>query len=190
MLILASQSPRRRELLAQLGVSFTTLPADIDETVMTAELPDAYVARLAEQKAAAVRQQVAVSDWVLGSDTAVVIDGQILGKPADEAEFRSMMLRLSGKQHQVLTAVALIGQTGTTLKVVTTDVTFDVLTDAQIHWYWQTSEPKDKAGGYGIQGLGGQFVKHINGSYSAVVGLPLCETRQLLEQAGVELYEC
>ncbi len=179
---LASASPRRRELLAQLGVQFELVNAGIDETPLPDEAPATYVQRLALAKARAGLNQLSVARPVLGADTIVVADGPILGKPADFAGFSQTMQRLSGRSHQVMTAIALVSDSRVLADLVCTQVWFRPLTAADIRWYWQTGEPQDKAGGYGIQGLGGRFVQRINGSYSAVVGLPLCETEQLLSQ--------
>ena len=179
---LASASPRRRELLAQLGVNYTLVKADIDESVRAAEDAKTYVQRLALAKAEAGLARLPEPKPVLGADTIVVIDNQILGKPADFADFKRSMHLLSGRCHQVMTAIALVSRQHKLQQLVCTDVCFRTLTDREIEQYWQSGEPKDKAGGYGIQGLGGRFVKRINGSYTAVVGLPLCETEQLLQQ--------
>ena len=179
---LASSSPRRRELLAQLGVNYKLVKADIDETVLPDEAAAVYVQRLALAKAHAGLARLQHDLPVLGADTVVVVDGLILGKPADFEQFRQTMLLLSGRSHQVMTAIALVSAQHQLTQLVSTDVTFRVLTEAEISAYWATGEPQDKAGGYGIQGLAGRFVQCINGSYSAVVGLPLCETEQLLQQ--------
>lgn len=179
---LASSSPRRRELLAQLGVNFTLVKADIDESVLAAEDAKTYVQRLALAKAEAGLARLPEPLPVLGADTIVVIDNQILGKPSDLADFKRTMQLLSGRCHQVMTAIALVSPQHKLQQLVCTDVYFRTLTDSEIEQYWQSGEPHDKAGGYGIQGLGGRFVKRINGSYTAVVGLPLCETEQLLQQ--------
>lgn len=179
---LASSSPRRRELLAQLGVNFTLVKADIDEAVLAAEDARTYVQRLALAKAEAGLARLAQPKPVLGADTIVVVDNQILGKPVDFADFKRTMHLLSGRCHQVMTAIALVGQQHKLQQLVCTDVYFRAVTDTEIEQYWQSGEPLDKAGGYGIQGLGGRFVQSINGSYTAVVGLPLCETEQLLQQ--------
>ena len=179
---LASSSPRRRELLTQLGVNYELVKADIDETPLPDEAAPLYVLRLALAKAHAGLARLSQQKPVLGADTVVVVDGLILGKPADFEQFRQTMLLLSGRSHQVMTAIALVSSQRQLTQLVSTDVTFRVLTEAEISAYWATGEPQDKAGGYGIQGLAGRFVKRINGSYSAVVGLPLCETEQLLQQ--------
>lgn len=192
-LVLASASPRRRELLSQIGVCFETASADIDESVVAGESPAQYVARLALHKARAVAAE-RPDALVLGSDTAVVCDLQILGKPTDKADAIAMLQLLSGRQHQVMTAVALVDGSGAGLQarsvLVTTDVTFKRLTLDECERYWDSGEPQDKAGSYGIQGLGAVFVERVEGSYSAVVGLPLQQTAELLQQHGVEIWQC
>lgn len=180
-LVLASASPRRQELLALLQVPFVTEPAKIAEQQAPGESPADYVQRLAAEKAAAVASNHPKSG-VLGSDTIVVAGDTVMEKPTDFAHFSSMMQRLSGATHQVLTAVALHTPVGQWQTLVTTQVTFRNLSSTDIAAYWQTGEPHDKAGGYGIQGVAGKFVSHISGSYFAVVGLPLYETEQLLQQ--------
>lgn len=177
---LASASPRRRELLQQIAVPFSLVQVDVDESLQGDESPADYVSRLARAKAQAGAAKIHFALPVLGADTIVVVDRHILGKPVDEADFSRMMHLLSGRRHQVLTAVALVGRQRSDSCCVTTDVSFRQLTASDIAAYWQTGEPRDKAGGYGIQGQGGRFVSHISGSYSAVVGLPLCETDLLL----------
>ncbi len=189
MIILASQSPRRRELLTQLNVPFDILVADIDESARPGETPNALVTRLARQKTQTVWDKSGGIKPVLGSDTIVVLNQRVLGKPKDKADFIATMLALSGNTHEVMTAIALKTPTRMLSEVVTTRVSFKPLNQEEIAWYWRTGEPQDKAGGYGIQGLGGQFVSYIEGSYSAVVGLPLYQTAQMLQQAGVDTYE-
>lgn len=191
-LILASQSPRRKELLAQLGYQFTTQAADIDESVHCGEKANDYVLRLAKEKAQAIFSALPIQQQaqsiVIGSDTSVVIEGDILGKPANEAECITTLLRLENKQHQVLTAIAVISQAHSNKvisQLIETQVQFKSLTVDEIKRYWHTGEPCDKAGSYAIQGIGGQFVTTIKGSYSAVVGLPLYEIVQLLAQVGL-----
>lgn len=188
-LILASQSPRRSALLAQLGVQFSIQVSDIDETVEKDESAHDYVLRLAKQKALHVFNLLSNDEqedsFVLGSDTSVVFDGQILGKPENKKDCIKMLSLLSNNQHQVLTAIALAGKSGIKGDVITTEVFFKTLSKKEISAYWLTGEPQDKAGSYGIQGIAGQFVKSINGSYSAVVGLPLYETAKLLNDAGI-----
>jgi septum formation protein len=178
---LASASPRRKELLTQLGIEFSQFSVDADESQYPNELPYKYVERLARLKACSGVELGYTDRPVLGSDTVVVIDNQSLCKPRDEADFTHTLKRLSGNTHQVLTAVAFATQEKVLSCVVSTDVTFKTLTDEEIKAYWQSGEPQDKAGGYGIQGLGGRFVTHISGSYFSVVGLPLYETEQLLK---------
>lgn len=192
-LILASASPRRRELLAQIGVAAKVAPAAIDETVFTGEAPSDYVLRLAREKASKVfaeqPQSLQESLVCLGSDTSVVFGAEILGKPESYEQSAAMLRMLSGCTHQVMTGVALVGLLGVQEALVTTDVVFREISDAEIEAYWASGEPQDKAGSYGIQGLGAVFVDHIQGSYSAVVGLPLAETAQLLRAAGVPIWE-
>lgn len=179
---LASASPRRRELLTQLGVEFQLIAANIDETPYTDEIPADYVQRLALAKAQAGLARLSTELPTLGSDTIVVVQQQILGKPTDFADFQRMMAMLSGSVHQVMTAVALVDSQRSLSTLVQTEVHFRVLQPTEILHYWQSGEPLDKAGGYGIQGLAGRFVERINGSYSAVVGLPLCQTERLLQR--------
>ncbi|WP_313210513.1 Maf family protein [Stutzerimonas nitrititolerans] len=185
-LFLASASPRRRELLTQIGVPFELLLITLDETPLPAERPEAYVQRLAREKAlagwAAVNDDSAA---VLGADTTVVIDERILGKPADRAEGLLMLESLSDREHHVLTAVALATRDACEVRLVTSRVRFRRIERAEAEAYWASGEPCDKAGGYAIQGGGAVFVAELRGSYSAVVGLPLCETAQLLDQAGI-----
>lgn len=182
-IILASASPRRSELLTQIGVAFSVQPAHIDETPRAPESPGDYVERLAREKALAISTDFP-GEIVLGSDTSVVLEGAILGKPSDEAEATTMLTRLSGKTHQVMTAIAVTKGEHCESLLVVTDVSFRVLAQGEIAAYVSTGEPMDKAGSYGIQGLGGIFVKQLKGSYSAVVGLPLQETAALLANAG------
>lgn len=181
---LASASPRRRELLSQLGVDYQVVKIDVDESQWPEESAPAYVARLAKAKASAGFAAVAQQMPALGADTIVVVDGQVLGKPKDQADFMRMMQLLQGRSHQVMTAVAVVHAQGVEASTVTTDVWFGPLTEAAMMAYWQTGEPHDKAGGYGIQGIAGRFIEKINGSYFAVVGLPLFETSQLLERVN------
>jgi septum formation protein len=186
-LYLASASPRRKDLLDQLGLACTVLPQDIDESRLPSELPADYVMRLARQKAEAALQSVdtIVGACCLGSDTTVVCDNEIFEKPVDARDARRMLGALSGKTHQVLTAVALASTSGTEVLLSTSDVTFRSLTSAEIDAYWRTGEPADKAGAYGIQGLAAMFVTHISGSYSGIMGLPVAETIALLNGAGI-----
>ncbi len=197
-LVLASTSPRRKELLAQIGFgrpefSFTQVAPDIDETVQQGEAPRDYVRRLAAEKAQAGLALCADMSQpvVLGSDTIVVLENQILGKPLDVADAKQTLSELSGRTHTVMTAVALTYKAGesdstlkTSVRLVQTQVRFCALSTADIEAYVASKEPMDKAGSYGIQGLGGCFVAAIEGSYSGVVGLPLVETRELLAEVG------
>ena len=185
-LFLASASPRRRELLTQIGVPFELLSITLDETPLPAERPEAYVQRLAREKALAGWAVVGDdSVAVLGADTTVVIDERILGKPADRAEGLLILESLSDREHRVLTAVALATRGACEVRLVTSRVRFRRIERAEAEAYWASGEPCDKAGGYAIQGWGAVFVAELRGSYSAVVGLPLCETAQLLDQAGI-----
>lgn len=180
MLYLASGSPRRQELLTQLGVRFERIVPGIEEQRLPQEPASQYVVRLAREKALAGVAMAERDLPVLGADTIVVLNGQVLEKPKNEAEAGAMLRLLSGQTHQVMTAVALADRAQTLDCLVMTDVTFRVLSDEDIAGYVASGEPMDKAGAYGIQGLGGCFVRKINGSYHAVVGLPLVETRELL----------
>jgi septum formation protein len=190
-LYLASGSPRRRELLTQIGVSFLTQIAPIDENALPDESPVAYVERLARAKAQAGLAALSESQGavVLGADTAVVLDGRILGKPVDSADAVAMLSALSGRRHEVLTAVALVSTERLESRVVTSQVSFRPLGRAEIEAYWASGEPQDKAGGYGIQGLAAVFVSQLQGSYSAVVGLPLCETAELLAEFSIPCWQ-
>jgi len=187
-LILASASPRRSELLSQIGVRHRVCPADIDETPVAGESPQDYVERLARGKALAVAAAHPDS-LVLGSDTTVVLAGEILGKPDSEPQACAMLARLSGQTHQVMTAVTLARGSRCESVVSVTEVSFRALGPEEIRAYAASGEPMDKAGSYGIQGLGGIFVTGLKGSYSAVVGLPLKETADLLAQAGYPVWQ-
>jgi septum formation protein len=189
LVYLASASPRRRQLLAQIGVPFQVLNVEVDETLGAAEAPLRYVSRLAEAKAlAGARQSRAPGEppaLVLGADTAVLVGEQILGKPQNQDAAEYMLRLLSARAHQVLTAVALATPAGVMSRVSISEVTFREITAAEARDYWRTGEPKDKAGGYAIQGYGAVFVARLEGSYSGVMGLPLFETADLLRSAGV-----
>lgn len=183
---LASSSPRRRELLAQLGVPYRILTAGIDERRLSGEPPGDYVRRMALAKA---RHAAAVRDepWpVLAADTVVVVGGDVLGKPAHREEALATLARLSGRRHEVMTAVALIHRTEA-LRQTVTRVTFREIDPVEAAAYWETGEPRDKAGAYAVQGLGAVFVSRLEGSYTGVVGLPLFETAQLLGEGGVPI---
>lgn len=171
MLILASQSPRRRELLLQAEIPFVVRPANVDETIHTGESPREYVTRVAQEKAGAIEADP--PDIVLGADTVVVIDEQILGKPRDAADAIGMLETLSGREHTVLTGICLRRAEETILDVAETLVWFLPLTPSEIQQYVATGEPMDKAGAYAIQGVASRFVRRIEGSYTNVVGLPV-----------------
>ena len=187
VICLASMSPRRRELLTQIGVPHTVVAAHVDESLLPAEAPADYVARLARLKATTVRERGEVLP-VLAADTTVVLEGSIYGKPVDRAEGLAMLAALAGRTHQVLTAVALATERGVALRVNCSSVRFRYIERAEIESYWETGEPCDKAGGYAIQGYGAVFVSALSGSYSAVMGLPLFETAELLRDAGIHCW--
>jgi len=182
MLILASASPRRAELLTAAGIAFTTAPADIDERVLPDELAEAHVKRLAEAKARAVAAGHPGA-LVLGADTVVVLDGRILGKPRDTAEAAEMLRALAGRTHEVWTGVALVSGGGAEVEAACTRVWFTAMTEAEVDAYVATGEPMDKAGAYGIQGRASRYVDRIDGSYTNVVGLPVALVVRLLSAA-------
>ncbi len=181
-LYLASASPRRRELLALLDYPFTVLSVDVEEQQQPDETPADYVQRLARDKSQAGWLACQGRKPVLGADTIVVFEQEVLEKPRDFADAQRILQLLSGNTHTVMTAVALSSEQGCEVVLVNSQVTFRKLTQEEISRYWQTGEPADKAGAYGIQGIGGKFVSHLSGSYSAVVGLPLLETDLLLQK--------
>ncbi|MCP4009084.1 MAG: septum formation inhibitor Maf [Proteobacteria bacterium] len=184
-LILASASPRRKELLARLGVKFRVLVADIDETRQADEAPVTMTERLALGKAQAVADGATSDIWVLGSDTTVSLGDRVFGKPASRLEAIDTLSLLSENTHQVISSVCLVGAGQSLTRSVISQVRFGKLSRAQIVAYCDTDEPYDKAGSYGIQGRAGAFVEHIDGDYSAIVGLPLWMTSQLLRTAGL-----
>ena len=191
-IILASASPRRRELLDQIGVSYIVCPVDIDETPIAEENPQDYVKRVAAEKSAACIKIVDSKLPVLAADTSVVIDGKILGKPKNKADAARMLSQLSGKIHSVYSAVSMrrpdaLDEQGHSLIVSETQVKFKNITAKEIQAYWQTGEPEGKAGAYAIQGLASVFVESIEGSFSGVVGLPLFETAALLSKQGIKI---
>lgn len=185
LITLASASPRRGELLEQIHVSYEVLPVDIDESHLPGETAEQYVKRLAQEKAEA-GYLLRPGRPALGADTIVVLDQQILGKPVDREMAIKMLGMLSARQHQVVTAVALCTGSSKQCAVNVSDVEFAQLNPQQIESYWQTGDPADKAGAYGIQGIAAQFIRHISGSYSSIMGLPLFETAELLRQAGID----
>lgn len=186
LILLASASPRRSALLTQIGVPHSIRPVDIDETARPGESPAEYVYRLACTKAEMLWDRLDPPQRlpVLGADTTVALGKDILGKPGNSAELLTMLRRLSGRTHQVYTGVALRSERGTQARLSVSDVTFRALNDIEIIAYWQTGEPGDKAGGYAVQGRGAVFIERIHGSYSGVMGLPLFETAQLLQEIG------
>lgn len=184
-LLLASQSPRRAALLAQMGLTFEIEPADVDETPEAGENVKNYVRRLAQSKAQARWRPGYLN---LGADTIVFIDGQLLGKPESEAQSIDMLLQLSGRTHQVATGIALYDGTETWSEVVSSTVRFRSITRREAKAYWTTGEPQDKAGSYALQGFGGIFVQSIEGSHSSIIGLPMAETELLLNRAGFDTW--
>ncbi len=186
-IILASASPRRRELLAQIGIEFDVLAVEADETPRPDEPPETYVQRVAAEKSA-LGQRAAGSDLpVLGADTEVVLDGEVFGKPRDFAHAQDMLRRLSGREHEVLSAVSLRHGGKHWQALSRSVVRFRLLGQREIQAYWASGEPQGKAGAYAIQGLGTVFVEELSGSYSGVMGLPLFETVGLLREAGIEI---
>lgn len=182
MIILASGSPRRAELLRTAGMDFTIQVADVDESLLTDETAYEYVSRLARNKAEVVSRRAGPMATVLGADTTVVIDDEIAAKPVDENDARRMLRRLSGQWHEVLTGVALVRGHHLLVEVEVTRVKFALLTSLEIDWYVSTGEPMDKAGGYGIQGYASRFVERIEGSYANVVGLPVSRVYNMMRR--------
>jgi septum formation protein len=182
LIYLASASPRRSALLAQIGVAHKVAPVVVDESVVRAEAPEKYVSRLAALKAETLWQSLPEPERlpVLGSDTTVVVNDSILGKPADEDDCVRMLQLLSGRTHQVHTAVALRSASGSAVRLSISEVTFRELSMTEMRGYWRTGEPADKAGGYAVQGRAAMFISRIAGSYSGIMGLPLFETAELL----------
>jgi septum formation protein len=187
-LILASASPRRRELLDQLGIRYEVLPADIHEVPEPGETPEAYVRRVAADKSLEVQRLSGNRQPVLAADTEVVLDGEILGKPRDFEHAREMLARLSGREHRVLSAVSLrLGENHWEALSLSTVAFRDIL-PSEIEAYWATGEPQGKAGAYAVQGLGAVFIRQLSGSYSGVMGLPLFETAELLKRVGLAVF--
>ncbi|MDD5034250.1 MAG: Maf family protein [Methylococcaceae bacterium] len=186
-ILLASASPRRRELLAQIGIDFEVFAVAADETPRPNELPEHYVRRVAAEKSQLAMAIRGDRLPVLGADTEVSLDGEVLGKPSDFAHAREMLLRLSGREHQVLSAVSLRWGEEHREALNLSRVKFRRLTEAEIVAYWDSGEPWDKAGAYAIQGRGAVFIEHLSGSFSAVMGLPIYETAGLLQGFGIEV---
>lgn len=187
-IILASASPRRKELLDQINVTYSVYPVDIDETPHLNEAPLEYVLRMANEKSLACIERLGREIPVLSADTIVVLGTRILGKPKDQDDAIAMLTQLSGKTHQVFSAVSLRGREDHQA-VSMTEVTFRPLSQSEILSYWLSGEPRDKAGSYGIQGLGGLFAESIKGSFTGVVGLPLFETAELLLKQGIKIFK-
>ena len=185
-IILASKSPRRKHLLEQAGLDFKIIPSQFDESSVTQTVPDTYALTLSAAKADDIAAHHPDA-WVIGADTIVLINGTILGKPMDRSDARQMLQQLSGQTHQVYTGVTIcsVNHAVRFSEAVRTDVTFKGLSKDEIEWYIRTDEPFDKAGGYAIQGLGTSLVKQISGSYTNVVGLPVCEVMDFLRKQGV-----
>jgi len=186
-IVLASASPRRRELLGQIGVAFEMLAVEADETPRPGEAPEAYVRRVAAEKSALGLTASPFNLPVLGADTEVILDGEVFGKPRDLAHALEMLGRLSGREHQVYSAVSLRHGDRHCEALNISRVAFRAITEMEIEAYWATGEPQGKAGAYAIQGLGAVFVERLEGSYSGVMGLPLFETAGLLQGAGIEI---
>jgi septum formation protein len=187
-IILASASPRRKELLDQIKVTYKVHPVDLDETPLPNEMPLDYVQRLAAEKSGLCKAQLNTETPVLAADTTVILGDLIMGKPKDQADALTMLTQLSGKTHLVYSAISLRGREHSQALSIT-EVTFRRLTEGEILDYWYSGEPLDKAGSYAIQGIGSTFVESIKGSYSGVVGLPLFETAQLLSKQGIKLFK-
>ncbi|MDO9585279.1 MAG: Maf family protein [Syntrophales bacterium] len=184
-LILASESPRRIELLRLMGLDFEVMPSSIEEMPQKGESPVEHVLGLSRQKANAISSRYP-DVWILGADTIVVVNGEMMGKPAHASEAREMLARLSGREHYVHTGFTIARKTADVLlgDVVTSSVLFKNISEEEINWYVRTEEPYDKAGGYAVQGAGAMFIREIHGSYTNVIGLPLCEAVSLLKRAG------
>ncbi|BAO43135.1 Maf family protein [Thiolapillus brandeum] len=184
MIILASQSPRRSELLTQIGVEHSISPVDIDETPQPNEPAESFVQRITWEKAS-VGRALHPGETVLAADTCIVRNDRILGKPRHEEHAVEMLLDLSGRSHEVLSGVALFSPQDEHYRLSRSQVSFRTISEAEARRYWATGEPADKAGGYAIQGRGALFIEHMAGSYSGVMGLPLFETGELLAEAGL-----
>lgn len=186
-LVLASASPRRRELLLSIGLDFEALPSTIEERRGAAEEPESYVLRLSREKAEEVAARRPEA-WVIGADTTVYIDDRILEKPSDQADATRMLRTISGREHTVFTGITLLGPSAShrESRVVSTQVTMIGLSDEEIAWYVGTGEPMDKAGAYAVQGVGAMFISSINGNYTNVVGLPLSVLFDMMRRAGLD----
>lgn len=189
LIYLASASPRRSALLAQLGIAHSVMPVDLDERTRAGESPTHYVRRLASEKASALWDRLKPDERlpVLAADTSVALDDEIMGKPTDAEDGLRMLRALSGRTHQVFTGVALKHAQGAEIQINVSEVSFRELSDSEIKAYWDTGEPRDKAGGYAVQGIAAVFIERISGSFSGIMGLPLFETGQLLRSIGWQL---
>lgn len=182
VIVLASASPRRSQLLRQVGIAHEVRPIEVDESPLAGEAPADYVRRLAEEKARVLWSSLPAARRlpVLAADTTVALDGEVFGKPSSRDESIAMLSRLSGRTHEVHTAVAVLHETGGASRLSSSLVSMREISPAEMDWYWRTGEPADKAGGYAVQGRAAIFIRHLAGSYSGVMGLPLCETWELL----------
>ena len=185
--LLASSSPRRASLLQQIGLMFETMSPDVDESLAAGEMPMAYVERLSKSKAAAGLTH-RPSYVVIAADTVVTLGDEVIGKPMDRADGIEMLMRLSGATHRVLTGVTVASAADSRTQVVASDVSFRAVSEDEAYAYWRTQEPTDKAGGYGLQGIGSIFVEKIHGSPSAVIGLPMLETELMLKHFGIDTW--
>ncbi|NOY62288.1 MAG: septum formation inhibitor Maf [Gammaproteobacteria bacterium] len=192
MLYLASSSPRRRQLLEQIEIPYRQMAVAVDERPQRQECAEKYVVRLAIEKARAGQRQLIGQNLegpVLGADTSVVVDQRILGKPRHREEGLAMLKLLSGRSHQVMSAVAIVSAERCVTRLSSSTVTFRALSEAERERYWQSGEPLGKAGGYAVQGVAATFISHLQGSYSGVMGLPLYETAQLIEELGLHIQD-
>ncbi|HEU18976.1 MAG TPA: septum formation inhibitor Maf [Deltaproteobacteria bacterium] len=187
--ILASASPRRQQLLRDIGLQFDVIPGDVNEDFLNDELPVDYVSRMSREKSDAIAQKVPDA-WVLGADTIVIIDGEVLGKPLTREDARNMLIKLSGREHCVITGFTIVKKSAhtTMTNVVESRVVFKTIEADELEWYIDSPEPYDKAGAYAVQGMAGYFVKEIHGSYTNVVGLPLTEVVTALKEVGAVMF--
>ncbi|HUN55917.1 MAG TPA: Maf family protein [Smithella sp.] len=183
LFVLASESPRRRDILESVGLKFKTIPAHVNEDYLAGENPKQHVGRLSRDKAMVIARKYPEA-WVLGADTIVVIDGMILGKPKNQTQAKKMLKRLSGREHKVFTGFSIIRAASKVFqtKVIQSAVRFKTISPEEMQWYLACNEPYDKAGGYAIQGKGAYFIQSIRGSYTNVIGLPLCEVLETLKK--------
>jgi len=187
--ILASASPRRQQLLRDIGLQFDVIPGDVNEDFLSDELPVDYVSRMSREKSDAIARKVPDA-WVLGADTIVIIDGEVLGKPLTREDARNMLIKLSGREHCVITGFTIVKKNAhtTMTNAVESRVVFKTIEADELEWYIDSPEPYDKAGAYAVQGMAGYFVKEIHGSYTNVVGLPLTEVVTALKEVGAVMF--